>query len=80
MQTAEQLKGQFKFMHQDNLQQKMQDIQSMQAAKQDFKNDVKEVQQEGYLPPKDQDINPPGPVGGPGAGVGKPQGGPRVKR
>ena len=80
IQTAEQLKEQLKSVHQENLQQKMQDVQNMQSAKQDFKNDAKEAQQEGYLPPKDQDINPPGPVGGPGAGVGKPQEGPRVKR
>jgi Mg-chelatase subunit ChlI len=74
-QTAQQLREKLKFVHQENLQGKMQDEQEMQAAKQDFKDSVTEAHQEGYLHPKiDKDNNPPGPKGGPGTNWENPPG------
>jgi thioester reductase-like protein len=71
-QTAAQLKEQLRAMHQENVQGMQQDKQAMQAAKQEFKNNVQEARQAG-------DNNPPGPMGGPGTNWENrpgPQGGP----
>lgn len=80
MQTAQQLKEQLRSLHQENLQEKKQDIQEMQEAKQDLKNDLMEARQQRDLPPKiDRDNNPPGPKGGAGTNwenVPGPKGGP----
>lgn len=63
--TARQLRKQLKSTHQDNVQQRQQD--------------VKEARQEGAPPPRrDNDNNPPGPRGGPGTNLENrpgPQGG-----
>ncbi|MFA4992838.1 MAG: hypothetical protein WC571_02605 [Candidatus Omnitrophota bacterium] len=50
---------------QENSQEMKQD---MQTVKKELSNDTKETEQEGYLPSnKDQDNNPLGPQGAPGA-------------
>ena len=71
-QAAAQLKEELRAMHQKNVQGMQQDRQAMQAARQEFKNDVQETRQAG-------DNNPPGPMGGPGTNWENrpgPQGGP----
>jgi len=73
MQTAKQLREQLRSVHQENIQEKAQDMQNIQAAKQEFKSDVQEARQAGGN-------NPPGPKGGSGAGPAKPQAGPRGKK
>jgi len=61
MATADQLKEQLRAVHQENVQQKQQDMQNMRSDRNELRGDVKEARQEGL-------VNPPGPVGGPGAG------------
>ena len=75
LQLAQDLKHQFRSVHQANLQEKTQDQQNMQAAKQELKSDIQDARQEGYLPPKrDKDNNPPGAKGGPGTNWENPPG------
>lgn len=65
--TAQKLRSQLRSMHQENVGQMRQDKKDIKINMQDFKQDVKEVRQEGNLPPRrDRDNNPPGPMGGPG--------------
>ncbi len=82
-QTAAQLKEELKVMHQENVQGMQQDREAMQAAKQELKSNIQEARQAGSLPIEQQGesgtnvVNPPGPMGGPGAG---PEGMPRFDR
>ncbi len=68
--TAKRLIEQHRAMHQENLQQKQQDMQSMRESRKELKSDIKQARQEGYMPPPkplvDKDNNPPGPAGGKG--------------
>ena len=82
--SAEQLKQQLKAVHDENVQQKQQDVQAFQASKQEFKQEVNTMPQQGNMPPVPNQqqgqqlmMNPPGPMGGPGRGPamqGNPQG------
>jgi len=75
METAKSLREQLKAAHQENLQQKQQDIQALKEAKQGIKQDVRQARQEAGLPPRgdQQQGNPPG-YNPPGAGPGNPPG------
>ncbi|MDO8662998.1 MAG: hypothetical protein Q7K98_07270 [Candidatus Omnitrophota bacterium] len=67
--TANQLRGQLKAAHQENVLEKQQDIQSMRDSRNELKADVNQARQEGFMHPQaNAGNNPPGPAGGPGAG------------
>jgi metal-dependent amidase/aminoacylase/carboxypeptidase family protein len=67
LETVQQLREQLRSVHQENLQEMKQDKQEIQAAKQEFKNNVKKARQAGYLHFKSgQDNNSSGPKGGSG--------------
>jgi hypothetical protein len=80
LEQAAQLREQLKSTHQENVQQMVQDRKDVKIDMQDFKNDLGQAKQEGFLPPRgDRDNNPPGAVGGPGTNWENkpgPQGGP----
>ncbi|MDD5130869.1 MAG: hypothetical protein PHS66_07495, partial [Candidatus Omnitrophica bacterium] len=62
-------------MHQDNVQEKIEDKKELQADVRQLKSDIKEARQEGYLPLRiDKDNNPPGPKGGVGTNWENPPG------
>lgn len=64
METVQQLREELRSVHQENLQEMMQDKQKIQAAKQEFKNNVKKASQGGYLHSRSgQDNNSPGSNG-----------------
>lgn len=75
MKVAGRLREQLKSIHQENLQEKAQDMQNMQAAKQELQSNVQEARQADNLPSGPQGEtgtnvgNPPGSKGGPGVGV-----------
>ena len=75
MKVAGRLREQLKSIHQENLQEKAQDMQNMQAAKQELQSNVQEARQADNLSSGPQGEtrtnagNPPGPKGGPGAGA-----------
>ena len=77
---AKHLREQLKGTHQANAQERQQDKQTMKSARQELRQDKKEARQAGILPPRrDNDNNPPGPVGGSGTNwenIPGPQGGP----
>lgn len=80
MATANQLKAQLKSTHQENVQEKKQDIQNLKAQKKELRQDTKGARRAGYPPPPprplrvDRDNNPPGPRGGPGTNWENPAG------
>jgi len=64
LQTVAQLKEELRAMHQENVQGMQQDRQAIQAARQELKNDVQEVRQEG-------DNNLPGSEGKAGVSLNR---------
>lgn len=80
--TAAQLKEQLRSMHQQNMQDKRQDIQELRKARQEMMQDKKEAL-ENLTPEQrqkikerhmDRDNNPPGPRGGKGTNWENPPG------
>jgi len=76
--TAQKLREQLRVVHQENLQEKTQDKQEMQAAKKELKSDIGEAQQADYF-------FPDAPIAKPSAGpdlenkslpIAKPSAGP----
>lgn len=73
--TAKQLKDQLKLIHQENVQEKVEDKKELQSDIRELKGDIKEARQDGYLLPRmDKDNNPPGPKGGAGTNWENPPG------
>jgi hypothetical protein len=73
--TASRLKQQLMSMHQENVQEKIQDKQEIRDDAQELRSDMQEARQAGYVPAKiDKDNNPPGPKGGPGTNWENPPG------
>lgn len=78
--TAESLKSQLNTMHQEHIQEKMEDRGAMKDARQDLKSDRNAAKEAGWMPPPLQggqqgagQMNPPG-YNPPGKGQGNPPG------